>query len=34
VAWFGMPTDEYTKFVRAEIEKWGAVAKAAGIKPQ
>jgi tripartite-type tricarboxylate transporter receptor subunit TctC len=30
----GMPTEEYAKFVRAEIEKWGKVAKAAGIKPQ
>jgi tripartite-type tricarboxylate transporter receptor subunit TctC len=30
----GMPTEEYAKFVRAEIEKWGAVARAAGIKPQ
>jgi tripartite-type tricarboxylate transporter receptor subunit TctC len=30
----GMPTEEYAKFVRDEIEKWGKVAKAAGIKPQ
>ena len=30
----GMPTEAYAKFVRAEIEKWGKVAKAAGIKPQ
>jgi tripartite-type tricarboxylate transporter receptor subunit TctC len=30
----GMATAEYAKFVRAEIEKWGKVAKAAGIKPQ
>ena len=30
----GMPTEEYAKFVRAEIEKWGDVARAAGIKPQ
>jgi tripartite-type tricarboxylate transporter receptor subunit TctC len=30
----GMATEEYAKFVRAEIEKWGKVAKAAGIKPQ
>jgi tripartite-type tricarboxylate transporter receptor subunit TctC len=30
----GMPTEEYASFVRAEIEKWNAVAKAAGIKPQ
>jgi tripartite-type tricarboxylate transporter receptor subunit TctC len=30
----GMPTEEYAKFVRAEIEKWGKVAKAAGIQPQ
>jgi hypothetical protein len=29
-----MATDEYAKFVRNEIEKWGKVAKAAGIKPQ
>jgi len=30
----GMPTEQYAKFVRAEIEKWNAVAQAAGIKPQ
>jgi tripartite-type tricarboxylate transporter receptor subunit TctC len=30
----GMATEEYARFVRAEIEKWGAVAKAAGIQPQ
>jgi len=30
----GMATEEYAKFVRAEIEKWGTVAKAAGIRPQ
>jgi tripartite-type tricarboxylate transporter receptor subunit TctC len=30
----GMPTEQYAKFVRAEMEKWNAVAKAAGIKPQ
>ncbi len=30
----GMPTEEYAKFVRSEIEKWSKVAKAAGIKPQ
>jgi tripartite-type tricarboxylate transporter receptor subunit TctC len=30
----GMPTEEYAKFVRGEIEKWGKVAKAAGIKPR
>jgi tripartite-type tricarboxylate transporter receptor subunit TctC len=30
----GMPTEEYARFVRSEIEKWGKVAKAAGIKPQ
>jgi tripartite-type tricarboxylate transporter receptor subunit TctC len=30
----GMPTEQYAKFVRSEIEKWGRVAKAAGIKPQ
>lgn len=30
----GMPTEEYAKFVRGEIEKWNRVAKAAGVKPQ
>ena len=30
----GMPTEQYAKFVRSEIEKWTRVAKAAGIKPQ
>ncbi len=30
----GMATEEYAKFVRAEIEKWSKVAKAAGIKPE
>jgi tripartite-type tricarboxylate transporter receptor subunit TctC len=30
----GMPTEEYAKFVRGEIEKWSKVAKAAGIKPR
>lgn len=30
----GMPTEQYAKFVRAEIDKWNAVAQAAGIKPQ
>jgi len=30
----GMPTEQYAKFVRAEIEKWNPVAQAAGIKPQ
>jgi tripartite-type tricarboxylate transporter receptor subunit TctC len=30
----GMATEEYAKFVRSEIEKWGKVAKAAGITPQ
>ncbi len=30
----GMATEEYAKFVRSEIEKWGKVAKAAGIQPQ
>ena len=30
----GMATEEYAKFVRAEIEKWGKVAASAGIKPQ
>jgi tripartite-type tricarboxylate transporter receptor subunit TctC len=29
----GMPTEEFAKFVRAEIQQWGQVAKAAGIKP-
>ena len=30
----GMATEQYATFVRAEIEKWNGVAKAAGIKPQ
>jgi tripartite-type tricarboxylate transporter receptor subunit TctC len=30
----GMPPEEFAQFVRAEIEKWGKVAKAAGFKPQ
>ena len=30
----GMPTEEFAKMVRSEIEKWGKVAKAVGIKPQ
>jgi tripartite-type tricarboxylate transporter receptor subunit TctC len=30
----GMPTEEFAKMVRSEIEKWGRVAKAAGFKPQ
>jgi len=30
----GMPTEEFAKMVRSEIEKWGKVAKAAGFKPQ
>jgi tripartite-type tricarboxylate transporter receptor subunit TctC len=30
----GMPTEEFTKFVRSEIEKWGKVAKEAGFTPQ
>jgi len=30
----GMPSEQYAQFVRGEIEKWNAVAKAAGIKPQ
>ena len=30
----GMPSEEYARFVRSEIEKWNAVAKAAGVKPQ
>jgi tripartite-type tricarboxylate transporter receptor subunit TctC len=29
----GMATEQYATFVRAEIEKWNGVAKAAGIKP-
>jgi tripartite-type tricarboxylate transporter receptor subunit TctC len=30
----GMPPEEFARFARSEIEKWNAVAKAAGIKPQ
>jgi len=30
----GMPTEEFARMVRSEIEKWNKVAKAAGIKPQ
>lgn len=30
----GMPTEDFAKMVRSEIEKWNAVAKAAGVKPQ
>jgi len=30
----GMPTEEFAKMVRSEIEKWNRVAKAAGVKPQ
>jgi len=30
----GMPTEEFAKMVRSEIEKWNKVAKAAGVKPQ
>jgi tripartite-type tricarboxylate transporter receptor subunit TctC len=30
----GMATEQFATFVRAEIEKWNGVAKAAGIKPQ
>lgn len=30
----GMPTEEFARMVRSEIEKWNNVAKAAGIKPQ
>ena len=30
----GMPSAEFEKFVRSEVEKWNAVAKAAGVKPQ
>ena len=30
----GMPTEEFARMVRSEIEKWGKVAKAAGVKPQ
>lgn len=30
----GMPTEEFARWVRSEIEKWNQVAKAAGIKPQ
>jgi tripartite-type tricarboxylate transporter receptor subunit TctC len=30
----GMPTEEFARMVRSEIEKWNNVAKAAGVKPQ
>ena len=30
----GMPTEEFAKMVRSEIEKWNKVAAAAGVKPQ
>jgi len=30
----GMPSEEFARMVRSEIEKWNNVAKAAGIKPQ
>ncbi len=30
----GMPTEDFARWVRSEIEKWNRVAKAAGIKPQ
>jgi len=30
----GMPTEEFARMVRSEIEKWNKVAKAAGVKPQ
>ncbi|MCC7483674.1 MAG: hypothetical protein IT529_01680 [Burkholderiales bacterium] len=30
----GMPTAQFAKMVRSEIEKWSRVAKAAGIEPQ
>ena len=30
----GMPTEEFARMVRSEIEKWNKVAAAAGIKPQ
>jgi tripartite-type tricarboxylate transporter receptor subunit TctC len=30
----GMPSEEFAKMVRSEIEKWNSVAKAAGVKPQ
>ena len=30
----GMPTEEFAKMVRSEIEKWNKVARAAGVKPQ
>jgi tripartite-type tricarboxylate transporter receptor subunit TctC len=30
----GMPTEQFAKMVRSEIEKWGRVAKEAGFKPQ
>jgi len=30
----GMPTEDFARWVRSEIEKWNKVARAAGIKPQ
>ena len=30
----GMPSAEFAKFVRSEVERWNAVAKAAGLKAQ
>jgi tripartite-type tricarboxylate transporter receptor subunit TctC len=30
----GMPSEDFAKWVRSEIERWNKVAKAAGIKPQ
>jgi len=30
----GMPTEDFARWVRSEIEKWNKVANAAGIKPQ
>ena len=30
----GMPSEEYAKFVRSEIEKWTKVARLAGFTPQ
>jgi hypothetical protein len=29
-----MPTEEFARMVRSEIEKWNRVAVSAGIKPQ
>jgi len=30
----GMPSEEFARMVRSEIEKWNKVAARAGIKPQ